>query len=138
MPSQHNNEQQSLFAAVDALLDEAAAKDALPHPDERKRLREAAGLSQDQIAKALSVRRETITSWETGRTTPRPPKRAAYIRLLEGLATLHPTPPAPSGTPAPPGTPAPSGTPVPPATPTPPATPAPPVPSDAPAPPTTT
>ncbi|MFD2118400.1 helix-turn-helix transcriptional regulator [Streptomyces cirratus] len=61
-------EQTTLFAAVDALLEEAAAQDPLPHPDERKRLREAAGLSQDQIAKALSVRRETVTSWETGRT----------------------------------------------------------------------
>ncbi|MER6218795.1 helix-turn-helix transcriptional regulator [Streptomyces sp. NPDC001674] len=87
------NEQTTLFAAVDALLEEAAAKDGLPAPDERKRLREAAGLSQDQIAKALSVRRETITSWETGRTAPRPPKRAAYARLLEGLASLHPLPP---------------------------------------------
>ncbi|MFF3019925.1 telomere-associated protein Tap [Streptomyces sp. NPDC057939] len=84
------NDQTALFAAVDALLEEAAAQDGLPHPDERKRLREAAGLSQDQIAKALSVRRETVTSWETGRTAPRPPKRAAYARLLEGLATLHP------------------------------------------------
>ncbi|MFJ8166441.1 telomere-associated protein Tap [Streptomyces sp. NPDC096136] len=94
------NEQTTLFAAVDALLEEAAAKDGLPAPDERKRLREAAGLSQDQIAKALSVRRETVTSWETGRTAPRPPKRAAYARLLEGLAALHPTP----GTPTPPTT----------------------------------
>ncbi|MFH7597509.1 helix-turn-helix transcriptional regulator [Streptomyces racemochromogenes] len=89
------NEQTTLFAAVDALLEEAAAKDGLPAPDERKRLREAAGLSQDQIAKALSVRRETVTSWETGRTAPRPPKRAAYARLLEGLAALHPAPPTP-------------------------------------------
>ncbi|MCC0100510.1 helix-turn-helix domain-containing protein [Streptomyces flavotricini] len=86
------DEQESLFAAVDALLEEAA-QDPLPHPDERKRLREAAGLSQDQIAKALSVRRETVTSWETGRTAPRAPKRAAYARLLEGLSTLHPDPP---------------------------------------------
>ncbi|MFD7262439.1 telomere-associated protein Tap [Streptomyces sp. NPDC059874] len=98
------NEQDSLFAAVDALLEEAAAKDALPHPDERKRLREAAGLSQDQIAKALSVRRETVTSWEIGRTAPRPPKRAAYARLLEGLATLHPIN-AVNADPAPPATP---------------------------------
>ncbi|MFD8145233.1 telomere-associated protein Tap [Streptomyces sp. NPDC059708] len=90
------NEQTSLFAAVDALLEEAAAKDGLPVPDERKRLREAAGLSQDQIAKALSVRRETVTSWETGRTAPRPPKRAAYARLLEGLAALHPAPGTPT------------------------------------------
>lgn len=90
MPNTHENEQTTLFAAVDALLEEAAAQDALPHPDERKRLREAAGLSQDQIAQALAVRRETVTSWETGRTAPRPPKRAAYARLLNGLADLHP------------------------------------------------
>ncbi|MFE9636650.1 telomere-associated protein Tap [Streptomyces sp. NPDC006463] len=94
MPNNRNthpdaNEQEGLFAAVDALLEEVA-QDPLPHPDERKRLREAAGLSQDQIAKALTVRRETVTSWETGRTSPRPPKRAAYARLLEGLSTLHP------------------------------------------------
>ncbi|MFD3700084.1 telomere-associated protein Tap [Streptomyces sp. NPDC058646] len=108
-----HEEQDGLFAAVDALLEEAAAQDALPHPDERKRLREAAGLSQDQIAKALSVRRETVTSWETGRTAPRPPKRAAYIRLLDGLAALHPvnsvhTPGAPTTEPQPqpPATPA--------------------------------
>ncbi|MCJ0871701.1 helix-turn-helix transcriptional regulator [Streptomyces sp. AP-93] len=89
MPNAHENEQTTLFAAVDALLEEAAAQDALPHPDERKRLREAAGLSQDQIAQALAVRRETVTSWETGRTAPRPPKRAAYARLLNGLADRH-------------------------------------------------
>ncbi|MET9887068.1 helix-turn-helix transcriptional regulator [Streptomyces sp. NPDC006430] len=101
------NEQESLFAAVDALLEEAAAQDTLPHPDERKRLREAAGLSQEQIATALSVRRETVTSWETGRTAPRPPKRAAYARLLEGLSALHPPTPAPGDTPATPDTPTP-------------------------------
>ncbi|WP_327158847.1 telomere-associated protein Tap [Streptomyces tubercidicus] len=85
------NDQDELFASVDALLQQAAIQDALPEPAERKRLREAGGLSQDQVAKALSVRRETITSWELGRTEPRPPKRAAYIRLLEGLAERFPT-----------------------------------------------
>ncbi|MFE1176816.1 telomere-associated protein Tap [Streptomyces sp. NPDC058773] len=84
------NDPDELFASVDALLAQAAAPDALPEPAERKRLREAGGLSQDQVAKALSVRRETITSWELGRTEPRSPKRAAYIRLLEGLAERFP------------------------------------------------
>ncbi|MEV6688253.1 helix-turn-helix domain-containing protein [Streptomyces sp. NPDC051130] len=110
-------EQTTLFAAVDALLEEAAAQDTLPHPDERKRLREAAGLSQDQIAKALSVRRETVTSWETGRTAPRPPKRAAYARLLQGLSTLHTPTSPPSATsgpaPAPTAEPGPSQEPAP-------------------------
>jgi DNA-binding transcriptional regulator YiaG len=86
-----SHEQEQLFAAVDALL-EQAAQDALPEPSERRRLREAAGLSQDQVAQALSVRRETVTSWETGRTDPRPPKRAAYARLLAALADRYPAP----------------------------------------------
>ncbi|MFC9243762.1 helix-turn-helix domain-containing protein [Streptomyces sp. NPDC057136] len=68
------NEQDELFASVDALLEQAAAQNDLPDPAERKRLREAGGLSQDQVARALSVRRETITGWESGRTEPRPPK----------------------------------------------------------------
>lgn len=86
------NEQHELFASVDALLEQAAAQCDLPEPAERKRLREAAGLSQDQVARALSVRRETITGWESGRTEPRAPKRAAYARLLDGLAARHPDP----------------------------------------------
>ncbi|MFB8123299.1 telomere-associated protein Tap [Streptomyces bacillaris] len=82
-----------LFSAVDALL-EQVAQDDLPVPAERKRLREAAGLSQAQIATALDARREAVGNWETGRTEPRPPKRAAYARLLEGLAARFPAPAA--------------------------------------------
>ena len=68
-----SDEQNGLFASVDALLEQAAAPDALPVPAERKRLREAAGLSQDQVAKALDVRRETVTGWDGERAEPRPP-----------------------------------------------------------------
>ncbi|MER7400121.1 helix-turn-helix domain-containing protein [Streptomyces sp. NPDC000151] len=97
-----SHEQDELFAAVDALLEESAALDALPEPEERKRLREAGGMSQGDVARALRVRRETVTAWEAGRTEPRPPKRAAYLRLLEGLAARYPAPvaePAPAPTP---------------------------------------
>ncbi|GGW55267.1 transcriptional regulator [Streptomyces lucensis JCM 4490] len=80
-----------LFSAVDALL-EQVTQDDLPAPAERKRLREAAGLSQDQVARVLKTRREAVGNWEAGRTEPRPPKRAAYARLLEGLATRFPAP----------------------------------------------
>ncbi|MFI7396435.1 telomere-associated protein Tap [Streptomyces tendae] len=80
-----------LFSAVDALLEEVAQND-LPTPEERRRLREAAGLSQEQIARSLRSRRETIGNWESGVTEPRPPKRAAYARLLEGLAARFPAP----------------------------------------------
>ncbi|MEU1520381.1 helix-turn-helix transcriptional regulator [Streptomyces sp. NPDC005811] len=87
-----------LFSAVDALL-EQVAQDDLPPPAERKRLREAAGLTQTQIAKALETRREAVGNWETGKTEPRPPQRAAYARLLENLAARFPAPEA-EGAPA--------------------------------------
>ncbi|WEH44009.1 helix-turn-helix transcriptional regulator [Streptomyces sp. AM 2-1-1] len=91
-----------LFSAVDALL-EQVAQDDLPDPAERRRLREAAGLSQAQIATALNARREAVGNWETGRTEPRPPKRAAYARLLERLTARFPAPAAdaPAAPPAP-------------------------------------
>ncbi|KFG10878.1 telomere-associated protein Tap [Streptomyces scabiei] len=85
-------EEEALFSAVDALL-EQVAQDPLPPPAERKRLREAAGLSQGQVAKALDARRESVGNWETGRSEPRPPKRAAYARLLDGLAARFPAEP---------------------------------------------
>ncbi|WP_445518955.1 telomere-associated protein Tap [Streptomyces sp. NEAU-174] len=82
-----------LFSAVDALL-EQVAQDDLPAPAERKRLREAAGLSQAEVARALDIRREAVGNWESGRTEPRQPKRAAYARLLKGLAARFPAPAA--------------------------------------------
>ncbi|MEU7305706.1 helix-turn-helix domain-containing protein [Streptomyces sp. NPDC007206] len=87
--------QDELFSAVDALLEEVAQND-LPAPAERRRLREAAGLSQAQVAAALATRRETVASWESGRNEPRPPQRAAYARFLEKLAERFPAPPEPS------------------------------------------
>ncbi|MGV9852787.1 telomere-associated protein Tap [Streptomyces sp. NPDC003442] len=80
-----------LFSAVDALL-EQVAQDDLPTPAERKRLREAAGLSQAEVAGALDIRREAVGNWESGKTEPRQPKRAAYARLLKGLADRFPAP----------------------------------------------
>ncbi|MFF5454495.1 telomere-associated protein Tap [Streptomyces sp. NPDC012950] len=78
-----------LFDAVDALL---ASRATLPSPEERKRLRRAHGLTVEEVADALKVRRATVTSWESGRTEPRPPERDAYARLLGGLAKLYPAP----------------------------------------------
>jgi DNA-directed RNA polymerase specialized sigma24 family protein/DNA-binding XRE family transcriptional regulator len=42
-------------------------------------------LTQDQIAARVGVTRKTVRSWETGRTTPRGQKRAAYASLLAEL-----------------------------------------------------
>ncbi|MEV6478732.1 sigma factor-like helix-turn-helix DNA-binding protein [Streptomyces sp. NPDC051576] len=57
----------------------------LPPPKERRRLREAGSLTQAQVAARMGVSRETVRSWETGRTTPRGRKREAYGKLLTSL-----------------------------------------------------
>ncbi|MFI8983683.1 hypothetical protein [Streptomyces antimycoticus] len=103
-----------LFSAVDALL-EQVAQDELPAPAERKRLREAAGLSQAGIVKALDIRWAAVGDWESGKTEPRQPKRAAYARLLKDLAARFPAPAAGSAPtapePSPPAQPTPTRTP---------------------------
>ncbi|MFG2878814.1 telomere-associated protein Tap [Streptomyces sp. NPDC048337] len=76
-----------LFDAVDALI---ASRATLPPPAERKRLRAAHGLTIDEVATALKVRRATVSGWEAGKTEPRPPERDAYARLLKQLAELYP------------------------------------------------
>ncbi|CAL9672992.1 telomere-associated protein Tap [Streptomyces sp. enrichment culture] len=91
-----------MFDAVDALV---ASRSALPPAEERKRLRVAHGLTLDDVAGALGVRRATVSAWESVKkpTEPRGPEREAYARLLKQLAELYPAPvPATfTGTPAP-------------------------------------
>ncbi|GAA2330513.1 hypothetical protein Scani_33800 [Streptomyces caniferus] len=88
--------EEELIARAEELL---ARGPLLPPPAERKRLREAAGLTQQDVATALHTKRETVNGWETGRTTPRPPRLAAYQHLLNGWTEQYPPPPA---TPTPP------------------------------------
>ncbi|ANJ09096.1 MULTISPECIES: helix-turn-helix domain-containing protein [Streptomyces] len=58
----------------------------LPPPKARRRLREAAALTQTQLADRMGVTRATVRTWESGRTTPRGRKREAYAELLKSLA----------------------------------------------------
>ncbi|WP_431776304.1 helix-turn-helix domain-containing protein [Streptomyces cucumeris] len=76
-----------LFSAVDALLE---GKPQMPPPEERARLRVAAGVSQAQVAEAMRTSEQTVRNWEAGRSEPRPPRRRAYLRLLEGWAAQYP------------------------------------------------
>ncbi|WP_426498971.1 helix-turn-helix domain-containing protein [Streptomyces sp. D54] len=82
--------------------DEAAAPQ-LPSPKERRRLREAKSLSEEQVAAAVGVTRATVRSWETGRTSPRGRKRALYAKVIapepEALATTTPATTAPTPVP---------------------------------------
>ncbi|MGR4883983.1 helix-turn-helix domain-containing protein [Streptomyces sp. LARHCF249] len=73
--------EEELFDAVDALL---AGEPEMPPPAERARLREAAGITQARLAQALQTTTQSIKNWEAGRSEPRPPRRQAYQRLLDG------------------------------------------------------
>ncbi|MFE6841597.1 helix-turn-helix domain-containing protein [Streptomyces sp. NPDC057686] len=74
-------------------MTESVEEPGLPSPKERRRLREAAGLTYEDVATAVGIAVSTVRSWETGRTDPRGRKREAYAGFL---TALHPA--APDGT----------------------------------------
>ncbi|MFD6204852.1 helix-turn-helix domain-containing protein [Streptomyces rubiginosohelvolus] len=69
--------------------DEAAVP-PLPSPKERRRLRKAKSLSEEEVAAAVGVTRATVRSWETGRTSPRGRKRALYAKLIAPEPAVKP------------------------------------------------
>ncbi|MFE8964152.1 telomere-associated protein Tap [Streptomyces iakyrus] len=84
--------EEELFANVDALLEE---EPQLPHPAERARLREAAGVTQARLAQALKTTTQTVKNYENGRSEPKSPRLEAYQRLLRGWAEKYPARSAP-------------------------------------------
>ncbi|MET7642840.1 helix-turn-helix domain-containing protein [Streptomyces sp. NPDC005426] len=72
----------------------APAAAPLPSPKERRRLREAKSLSEEQVAAAVGVTRATVRAWETGRTSPRGRKREVYARLIGSGGTRSASHPA--------------------------------------------
>ncbi|MGW4230943.1 sigma factor-like helix-turn-helix DNA-binding protein [Streptomyces sp. NPDC004980] len=66
----------------------------LPSPEERRRLREARALSEEQVAAAVGVTPATVRAWETGRTSPRGRRRTAYARLIGSAASRTAVPDA--------------------------------------------
>ncbi|MGW8768363.1 telomere-associated protein Tap [Streptomyces sp. NPDC055815] len=84
MPSE-----EELFQAVEALLVEGPE---FPAPEERARLREAAGVTPATLARTLRTTLQTVKNWESGHSEPRPPRRAPYLALLEGWAKKYPAP----------------------------------------------
>ncbi|MFF5781970.1 helix-turn-helix domain-containing protein [Streptomyces virginiae] len=71
---------------------------SLPAPKERRRLREAAELTHDEVAAAVGVTASTVRSWESGRTAPRGRKRELYTQFLARLAA-RPQDGGPAGAP---------------------------------------
>ncbi|WP_415952962.1 helix-turn-helix domain-containing protein [Streptomyces sp. KLOTTS4A1] len=74
------------FDAIDALLASVQEEAALPPAAERRRLREALGLSRPQVAEVLGVSASTVGGWESGRD-PSGEIRTKYAYLLERVRT---------------------------------------------------
>lgn len=68
----------------------------LPDPPERKRLREASGLTQLELAKAIGVSQPALALWETGRYKPSGRNLRPYVDALRRMrqAQAAKTPPA--------------------------------------------
>ncbi|HVL92443.1 MAG TPA: helix-turn-helix transcriptional regulator [Acidimicrobiales bacterium] len=70
-----------------AIQEKRQAKRGLPAPAMRRAIREASGLSQEDIAQAFQppIHRETVSRWERGERTPRGALLVAYVALLDEL-----------------------------------------------------
>lgn len=67
------------------LLEVARARRALPSPAMARAIREAAGVTQAEVAAELDVAPLTVYRWETGRRRPRGEHLLAYSELLGRL-----------------------------------------------------
>ncbi|MEV3846881.1 helix-turn-helix transcriptional regulator [Streptomyces microflavus] len=57
----------------------------LPCPEQRRELRESAGLSQQELADIVGVTRQAVSHWESGIRTPRGPVLNRYIDAIRAL-----------------------------------------------------
>jgi DNA-binding transcriptional regulator YiaG len=71
------------------LIDRLREEERLPPPAERRRLRDAVEVTQQDIADELNVSDAAVSCWERGICTPGPRHYAAYLHLLRGFAALE-------------------------------------------------
>ncbi|MFI0964655.1 helix-turn-helix transcriptional regulator [Streptomyces sp. NPDC021080] len=57
----------------------------LPSPDERRELREKAGLSQQELADVVGATRQAVGHWEAGNRTPRGKLLDRYVEAIRVL-----------------------------------------------------
>lgn len=71
-----------------AVLSGLAFADELPPADERKVIRELAGLTLDDVATALHTDSGTLSRWESGARKPSGPSKVLYGLTLQRLADI--------------------------------------------------
>jgi HTH-type transcriptional regulator/antitoxin MqsA len=69
-------------------VEKAKALRDLPAPQLRRAIRVNARLSEDDVARELSVHRATVCRWELGQRSPRGHLLLAYLDLLRKLQAL--------------------------------------------------
>jgi DNA-binding transcriptional regulator YiaG len=61
-------------------------RERLPRPEVCRSLRETAGLTQADVARAVGCQRASVSRWEAGKRRPRGDLADAYIRVVQRLA----------------------------------------------------
>ncbi|MBT2391635.1 helix-turn-helix transcriptional regulator [Streptomyces sp. ISL-1] len=74
-----------MTATADYIRSRLGVRLELPQPDERRALREAAGLTQQEVADAIGVTRAAISQWEAGTRTPRGALLDRYVDAIRAL-----------------------------------------------------
>jgi DNA-binding transcriptional regulator YiaG len=71
--------------SIATLRKQIVLRRSLPPPRERRELRQAAGLSRQELAVALGVAYSTVYGWETGAHLPRRRHLEPYLEVLAVL-----------------------------------------------------
>ena len=71
------------------LLHRIEIRRALPPPAERRALRESAGLSVAEVARALGVSRGTLHRWERGHYDPTIENAERYVEVVRLLRAVQ-------------------------------------------------
>ena len=71
-----------------SVIQQAAARCALPPAAARRTTRTSAGVSQRALAAAVGVSPAAVGSWESGRSNPRGERLVRYVTVLADLAEV--------------------------------------------------
>lgn len=71
---------------LEALRTLVEARRSLPPARELRKIREAAGVSQRELARAIEVSPQAVANWESGVYRPRPEQLERLLAALEILA----------------------------------------------------